>query len=156
MGNRNKMSECFDINSLSCTLKIDMDQAPRALPNLLNRFEQPDAKLISCKMNSPATFTDDDDIVDLTPLQLSSKACVESTPLPATIYLTSNQADVPAVKFTAVNGAWFTVQELLDAIGAFETAARPQASWFGGVDTHHVYLEELPGEEEDYVICSGR
>lgn len=150
------MSECFDVNSISCTLIVDMDQAPRALPNLLNRFEQPDAKLISCKMNSPATFTDDDDLVDLTPLQLSSKACVESTPLPATIYLSSNQAsDVPAVKFTAENGDWFTVQEVLDAIGAFETAARPQTSWFGGVDTHHVFFEELMGEDDHYMICWG-
>ena len=77
------MSECFDVNSIACTLIVDMDQAPRALPDLLNRFEQPDAKLISCQMNNPATFTDD--FVDLTPLQLSSKACVGSTPLPATI-----------------------------------------------------------------------
>ena len=78
------MSECFDVNSISCTLIVDMDQAPRAVPGLLNHFEQPGAKLISCQMNSPATFTNDD-FVDLTPVQLSSKACVGSTPLPATI-----------------------------------------------------------------------
>ena len=114
--------------------------------------------MISCKMNTPATFTGDDimdDLVDLTPLQLSSKACVESTPLPATLYLSSNQADVPAVKFTAVNGAWFTVQEVLDAIGAFETAARPQTSWLGGINTHHVYFEGLMGKDDHYMIWWG-
>ena len=41
------MSECFDINSLSCRLIVDMDQA-------------------SCKMDDPAFFTSDDGLVDLT------------------------------------------------------------------------------------------
>lgn len=148
------MSECFDVNSITCTLIVDMDQAPRAVPGLLNHFEQPDAKLISCQMNNPATFTDDD-FFDLTPLQLSSKACVGSTPLPATIYLSSNQASNMQVKFTAVNGAWFTVQEVLDTIGAFETAARPKTSWFGGINTHHVYFEGLMGKDDHYMIWWG-
>lgn len=148
------MSECFDINSIAGTLLVEMDQAPRAVPSLLNRFEQPGAKLLSCKMSRPATFTDGA-LVDLTPLQLSSLACVGSTPLPATIHLSSARVSNTQVKFTAANGAWFTVQEVLDAIGAFETAARPQTSWFGGFDTHHVHFEGLLGTGDRYTVWWG-
>lgn len=149
------MSECFDIDSLSCRLIVDMDQAPRAIEGTLNQSEKPGAQVICCKMGIPAFFTEDDDLVDLTPLQLSSKACVESTPLPATIYLSSTTGQDMQVKFTAVNGAWFTVQEVLDAIGAFETAARVQTDWYGGIDTHHVMFEGLEGKDGHYMICWG-
>ena len=79
----------LDVSSISCTLHIEMDRAPRQVPGLLNRFEEPGAKLLSCKMNHPAVFTGDD-LVDLTPDQLASVACDESEPLPATVYLSSS------------------------------------------------------------------
>ena len=138
----------LDVNSISCTLHIEMDRAPRQVPGLLNRFEEPGAKLLSCKMNHPAVFTGDD-LVDLTPDQLASVACDESEPLPATVYLSSCLVQGEDLEFLAANGVWFTVQEFMDAVGKLESTVRGKTGWFGSVDTHHVFYEGIMGSADD-------
>ena len=47
------------------------------------------------------------------------------------------------VRHVAPNGTYFTVRDLLAAIEETERQTRPQSSWFGGVDVHHVFFEGL-------------
>jgi hypothetical protein len=78
---------------------------------MLNSLDQPNTELLSCKMGTPAFFHQGD-LVDLTPFQLSFKGCVGSKPLPPTIFLSSGYLFASSrmqLKFTAANGAWFTV-----------------------------------------------
>lgn len=142
---------CCDVNSISCTLDIVTDRTPLGVPGLLNRFEQPGAKMLSCEMSHPAIFTGND-LVDMTPGELSAVACDGPKPLPAKIHLSSGFEGLGELQFTAANGKWFTVQEFLDVVGKLETAVRGETEWFGGIDAHHVYFEGLMGANGRYSV----
>ena len=154
----------FDINKLSCSLEIETDELPLQMGTLLNRFESPTAKIVSCKMGMPAIFTDED-LVELTPAQLAQVAANGTMRLPPTITLTSSRAAggckivttedgrkvVNGMTYTAANGAYFTVREFLDVVAQNEAVvrAKPENFFFGGINTHHVYFEEV------HAICPG-
>ena len=107
-----------DINSISCTLDVQINGA---------------------KINEPALFTEHD-LVDMTPTQLNSVACDGTKPLPATIHLSSRGlSNTKEIEYKAANDKWFT-HKFINVIGKYslyETAAQ----WFGGIDAHHVFFE---------------
>ena len=37
----------------------------------------------------------------------------------------------------------FTLQEIFDSVAAAELLTRSDSEWFGGIDTSHVYIENL-------------
>ncbi|ORY50487.1 hypothetical protein BCR33DRAFT_762794 [Rhizoclosmatium globosum] len=43
--------------------------------------------------------------------------------------------------FTAPNGNFFTVRDMVDIVEAFEREFRVKSDWFGGVDAHHIFYE---------------
>ena len=92
----------IDINSISCTLDVQINGA---------------------KMNEPALFTEHD-LVDMTPTQLNSVACDGTKPLPATIHLSSRGlSNTKEIEYKAANDKWFTVHEFINVIGKYYWAS---------------------------------
>ena len=125
----------LDINNLSSMLMLEMDRPPMPRQGiLLNRFEQPDAKILSATMEWPTHYNNESD-GRLTEEEMELCAIKEPT-----ITLCSKDYEQT---FEAPNGKWFSVREALRAIADYEKVARTRADWFGGVDNHHIFFEGL-------------
>jgi hypothetical protein len=115
-------------------LHIELSEPTTPITERLhNRKALPEATILSMRLE--AHVYEDDDFRPLTEAELSAVAF----PHPEIVMRGLGRP----VRHAAPNGAYFTVRDLLAAVEETERATRPESSWFGGVDAHHVFFEGL-------------
>ena len=50
---------------------------------------------------------------------------------------------------------FFTIADVVKSICVFEMIDRPKSKWFGGIDAHHIFFENMSRGEKGYMIHYG-
>ena len=138
--------------------------------SLRNRFEKADASIVDI-VSSPPSFYDkngSEEIIELTPAQLSKpgfngddvtfkNGASHDSPLVSRKQSSGGGCDVNSTMTFHNKTGFFTVQEMIHNIVAFEKMDRPKTKWFGGVDCHHTYYQglELNEDGKSYEVMWG-
>ena len=112
---------------------------------LLNRFEQPDSKIISIHAHLARYDRDVDDYVDYTPEELAQPGFVGKTMTLESVWEDMDSGEIVAETRKTYNNekGFFTIKEVVEAVEDFERINRPKSKWFGGVDCNHIFFEGL-------------
>ena len=127
------------MQQVSFVLQIETTD-PVEMDRLMNRFESSKSKITKISASGI-----DIDGKEATAEQLNEKGFIGSS-------ITLN--GILSGTFTNSKGYW-TISEMVQNIVNFERLNRPKTEWFGGIDTHHVFFENLIGEGNDYSIYWG-
>jgi hypothetical protein len=149
-----KTSKLFQ--QISATLNIDMPEGAiyQLNPTLLNEFSKPDAIPISISIPVDRIHVFDSEAHELR--SITSKELESNGYNKSTLKIRHVNSDKIA-SFTAENGEWFTIKELIKAVEKVEQEDRVRSDWFGGVDVHHVFFEGIHFDKDSGVgyICWG-
>ena len=146
-----------EMRKLSWILNLTFDREDIRHGMLMNRFIDPQAKMVSVG-HGILTFYDADaeEHIELTPAQKKRPGFIGST---MTLYNQWSDQDgnvTGETKKTFRNTkGFFTIAEVVKKICEFETIDRPKSKWFGGVDAHHVFYEGMSKKEKGYTISYG-
>jgi hypothetical protein len=124
-------------NDISATLRLELDAPVASADGLYNAFAVPAARIARLELKAEVCEADEETFRPLTPAELDGVA------FRGRFIRLRSQGDDEVVTHDAPSGSHFTVRELLRAVEATERLARPRSNWYGGVDTHHVFLEGL-------------
>ena len=131
-------------------LGVETDQPPVQHFPLLNRFEDPNSKVVDIYCNEITYYDKElEEQVPFTQEELDVPAFIGSE-----ISLSSVRFDRKGKKVTASHmsfcnhAGYFTIQEMVDMVVEFEKVDRPKTCWFGGIDAHHIYFEGLRKEKD--------
>lgn len=133
------------MNNLNFVLNIATTKTAPQCGMLLNRFEEPDSKIIHLSVPSVGLYNN------------QSNECEEQTKddlkrvgfYGSYVILYNERIDeagnvTNTTKRTYTNKkGYFTVYEMIKNIVKFESVERPKSLWFGGVDCHHVFFEGI-------------
>lgn len=136
-------------NNLSGRLEIELSGSTERIGDLENVRAESDARITSLSLTVEVFNRDSETFRALTPDELQSVAFRAPE-----ITLQGESGD--PVTHQAPNGEFFSVQDLLNAVGETERRTRDKTEWFGGVDMHHVFFEGLEQVDDNaWEICWG-
>ena len=139
-------------------LGVDTDQPPVQHFPLLNRFEDPNSKVVDIYCNE-ITYYDKElnEQVPFTQEELNVPAFIGSEISLSNVWLDRKGKKVAESHMSFCNQkGHFTIQEMVDMVVEFEKVDRPKTCWFGGIDAHHVYFEGLCKQKDgSYSVCWG-
>ena len=126
------------LSNISLTLNITLefpDDVCQASNICMVQFAKPHAKVINIKWQDDPTIYENDDFIPITEEQLSSIGINKSEMMLGPDYSENKR------RYTASNGQYFTIKEVLDCVLDSEKYFRPLSEWFNGVDLHHRFFE---------------
>lgn len=125
---------------------------------LLNRFEDPDSKIVDI-YSDDITYYDEalEEQVSYTPEELDVPAFIGSEISFSSVWFDRKGNKVAESHMSFCNHTgYFTIQEMVDMVVEFEKVDRPKTRWFGGIDAHHVFFEGLRKQKDgSYSVCWG-
>ena len=119
------------VSKLLWSLCFDMSEPSLPLKPLLNHRETPNSNIVSLTHSTISIF-DEGEGVDLTDEELNQPGFIGAQ-------ITLCDTDTK-ISYKNEKG-YFTILELVEVIVEFEKVARTKTTWFGGIDTHHIYFE---------------
>ncbi|MFD6162321.1 hypothetical protein ACFWF7_39130 [Nocardia sp. NPDC060256] len=120
-------------NGLSGTLAIELTEPTKNVANLSNQSATATATIT--KVSFVPNVFEDGDFRDLTDDEF------DRVVLDLPVLNLRGLGD--PVEHRAPNGKWFTVRDLVAAVGETERSTRQQSQWFDGVDVHHIFFEGI-------------
>jgi hypothetical protein len=141
------------INKLSFVLQVEVVEADLsrqpALPNIMMTRASRIGAVSIDKAGVNLYDKESGDFTPLTQAQLDQVAYDQPE-------ITFTSETKPSVTVNAPAGkSCFTVNDILDAIAAFEQYDRPSTDWFGGPDCHHVFFEGMESTPDGWYIAWG-
>ena len=139
-------------------LGVDTDKPSVQHFPLLNRFEDPDSKIVNIFSNEITHYDKElEEQVPFTQEELDVPAFIGSEISLSSVWLDRKNKKVAETHMSFYNDiGYFTIQEMVDMVVEFEKVDRPKTCWFGGVDAHHVYFEGLHKQKDgSYSVCWG-
>jgi hypothetical protein len=141
------------INKLSFVLQVEVVEADLSRqPTLPNIMMTRASRIGAVSIDKAGVNLYDKESGDFTPLthaQLDQVAYDQPE-------ITFTSETKPSFTVNAPAGkSCFTVNDILDAIAAFEQYDRPSTDWFGGPDCHHVFFEGMHVTPEGWYIAWG-
>ncbi len=135
-----------EMKKLCFTLDIETTNTAPQRGMLLNRFEEPDSRIISINIGEVSYY--DEKVGDLVPY---TKAKLKTMPgyTADTMTFKSVWHDMKTNEITGTTIKTFTQEggfscwDVLKCIKKFEKRDRPKTQWFGGIDCHHVLYEGI-------------
>ena len=144
------------MRDLSFSLVIKTTNTSPQRGFLMNRFEEPDSKILSIS-STPVTVYNarTQEHEDVSDAELKAPGFVGSYIIlfDELVDDTGNRLHKTQRTFTNKKG-YFTCMEVISLILKFERIHRPKTKWFGGVDCHHTYYEGLHGRDH-YTVSWG-
>ena len=136
------------IRRLSFVLDIETTNTAPQRGMLLNRFEEPDSRIVNINIGEVTYYDKDlDDSVVLTKAELKKMPGYTADTM--TFQNTwkikepgQKPSKVTTTKTFEKKGG-FSCWDVIQRIKVFEGLDRPNSMWFGGVDCHHVFYEGI-------------
>lgn len=147
---RSKGVTCAFNKNVTFVLDVHTDKPPVQRFPLLNRSENPGAKVVDIYYGD-ITYYDEalNDQVPFTQEELDVPAFIGSEITFSSVWVNRKGKKVAESHMSFCNHTgYFSIQEMVDTVVKFEKVDRPKTAWFGGIDTHHIFFEGLCKEKD--------
>ncbi len=128
------------------TLKIKTTNTSPQHGMLLNRFEEPDSRIISIRPVDIGYYDEEaDEFVTYTKEELKSMPGYAADTMTFENTWTNDETNeiTGFTTKTFKKDGGFSCWDVINNIVKFEKLDRPKSEWFGGVDCHHVFYEGI-------------